>query len=134
MSTKFISAEELGIELEKIVSEYTEDVQEAIEEEIDKTAELMLKDIKTSTAWTDRTKGAKGYRKGFRIKKGGKFGYATRTIYNKNKPGLVHLLELGHAKKGGGRVSERPHLRPAYDKYAPQMEKNIEKIIKRGGK
>ena len=134
MSIKFISAEELGVELEKMVSEYTEDVQEAIEDEIDKTAELMLKDIRGSTAWTDRTKGAKGYRKGFKVKKGDKFGYATRTIYNKNKPGLVHLLELGHAKAKGGRVSARPHLRLAFDKHAPQMEKNIEEIIKKGGK
>jgi len=45
----------------------------------------------------------------------------------------VHLLEFGHAKKNGGRVAARPHLRPAYDRHVPEMEKRIKKIIKNGG-
>lgn len=57
-----------------------------------------------------------------------------RVIYNKDKPWLVHLLELGHGKRNGGRVDARPHMRPAYDKLEPTMLNNIEKIIKEGGK
>lgn len=127
---KFIKPDELGIELSKIISEYTEEVRAAIDEEVDTTAKKVLDEIKaTSPKKTGK------YRKGFKIKKNDAKGSTGRIIYNKDRPGLVHLLELGHAKKGGkGRVSAQPHLRPAYDKYVPRMEKNIENIIMKGGK
>lgn len=120
----------IELELSQIVSDYTAEVTNAIEEEIENTAKLVLDDIKASTAWTDRTG---DYRKGFAIKKDNKQGETVRTIYNRRKPALTHLLEMGHGLKGGGRVSARPHLRPAYDKHVPDMEKRIEKIIKDGG-
>jgi len=129
VGVKFIKPEELGIELSKIVSEYTGDVSEAIEKEIDSTAKLVLKEVK-ATAPRDRPE----YYEGFRIKKEDSLGSVARIVHNKTHPGLVHLLEKGHVLRGGGRVSAIPHLVPAYDKFAPQMEKNIENIIKKGGK
>src|SRR5690625_2607841 len=130
MGVRFISPEELGVEIAKIISEYTEEVGKAIEEEIDDTTkkvkdEIVLKSPKLTGK----------YAKGWKIKKDNGKGKANRIIYNKDKPGLVHLLELGHVKRGGkGRVVGRPHLRPAYDKHVPVMEKRIEDIIRRGGK
>ncbi len=124
-----ISPDNLTVELSKLLQDYTTEVTEAIEEEIDKTAKLVLDEVKRTAP-----KKTGEYRKGFKIKKQDSKGTVTRIIYQAKKPGLAHLLELGHAKRGGGRVSERPHMRPAYDKYVPQMEKNIETIIKNGGK
>lgn len=49
MGTKFINPEELGVEIAKAISEYTEDVSLAIEEEIDLTANKMKDEI-VSTA------------------------------------------------------------------------------------
>lgn len=130
MGKTFINPEELGLEIANAIADYTEDVVVAIEEEIDDTAEKVKDEIQSSAAWKDRTG---EYRKGWAIKKENRKGETVRIIYNKNKPSLVHLLEFGHAKRGGGRVAARPHLQPAYDKYVPQMEKNIESIIKKGG-
>lgn len=124
-----IKLEELGTELSKIVEEYTEEVSKAIEKEVDSTAKKMRSEVKTTAP-----KKTGKYAEGFSVKKDDSLGVTSRIIYNRTKPGLVHLLELGHSMRGGGRVSARPHLRPTYDKLVPQMEKNIENIIKKGGK
>lgn len=46
-------------------------------------------------------------------------------VGNKTKPGLVHLLEKGHAKVGGGRTRAFPHVAPGYDAAAPAFEKKV---------
>lgn len=127
---RHFNAGEMYLEINRLLTEYTEDVTKAIEEEYDSTAKEMLKDIKASSAWKDITK---KYRKGFKIRKINRKGYVSRVIYNANKPQIVHLLEWGHAKRGGGRVAARPHLKPAEDKYLPRLEKRVEEIIKNGG-
>lgn len=126
-----IGAENFGAELVKAVTEYTKDVESAIEEEINDTADNVLKEIKSSKSWNDRTG---RYRKGFKKKRVKSRGEIRNTIYNNEKPQAVHLLEFGHVLKDGKRAQARPHMKPAYDKHVPEMEKRIEEIIKKGGK
>lgn len=122
-----ITVDNLAAEITMAVKEYTDDVSRAIEKELDTTSRKLVRTIKETTAFKDKTG---KYRKGW-IRKKDRDGYI---IHNKNKPWLAHLLEFGHAKRGGkGRVSARPHIRPAYDKLAPEMEKRIEQIVKSGG-
>ena len=44
-------------------------------------------------------------------------------------PGLPHLLEYGHAKRGGGRVPGRAHIKPVEDKITKDFERKVRAII-----
>lgn len=51
-------------------------------------------------------------------------------VHSRNRYQLAHLLEYGHAKRGGGRVSAKPHIAAAEQKGVEKLEKSIEKALK----
>lgn len=50
-------------------------------------------------------------------------------IYNQKVPGLPHLLEHGHAKRGGGRVAGREHIAPVEEKISEEFLKAVQNDI-----
>jgi hypothetical protein len=123
-----VSIDKLAVTITQSIADYTADVAEAIERAVDDTAEALQDEIKANSPVLTGV-----YKKGWTRKKSKTGGSVTQVIYNKNKPQLTHLLEHGHAKKGGGRVDGRPHIGPATDMYLPSLERQIKKIIERGG-
>ena len=49
------------------------------------------------------------------------------TVHSRNRYQLAHLLEFGHAKRGGGRVSAKPHIADAEAAGIRQLEEDIRK-------
>lgn len=51
------------------------------------------------------------------------------TVYSRNRYQLAHLLEHGHAKRNGGRVSAQPHIAAAEETGIEQLEQEIQKAL-----
>src|SRR5690625_6288416 len=98
-----INIDGLSNEIAKTLTTYTKEKKEGIEKEKKKAAQKGAKTLReTSPKKTGR------YAKGWGSTKKGK----TYIIRNRTDYQLTHLLEKGHAKRGGGRVAGRPHIKP----------------------
>lgn len=53
----------------------------------------------------------------------------TVVVHSRNRYQLAHILEFGYAKRGGGRVSARPHIASAEQKGIEHLEDEIRKAL-----
>jgi hypothetical protein len=51
------------------------------------------------------------------------------TVFSPTRYMLSHLLENGHAKRGGGRVEGKPHIKPAEEKGKEQLVEDIKHAL-----
>ena len=104
-------------ELAEYANEVTEDVKESVKD----VAKETVKEVKRRSP----------VRSGAYKKSWGKTqiyegpGGIRITIHNKKHYRLTHLLENGHALKSGGRTKAYPHIKPAEDFAARELEKAI---------
>lgn len=102
---------------------FAEFVAEAVAEHVGATEEQLLEDVRDvarqARAQLKRTSprggSARHYADGWSMRTQRKRGHVEAVVYNKDKPGLAHLLEKGHANRGGGRTAGRKHIEPAYE-------------------
>ncbi len=111
---------DISQEMAHQLAEFTEEVQEALEEASD---EVTMEAVKTLKA-TSPTR-TKKYAKGWRRKKTSN-GYV---IHNKRYY-LTHLLEHGHAKRGGGRVDGKAHIGPAEQQAINDFEQRVREKLR----
>jgi len=116
----------------KEMIKYTMDVEEEIEEMTAKITKAAAKGLKEVSASTFQTAQDKPYNEGWTTKSTGVRHRSRWIIHNKNKPGLAHLLEHGHAKTGGGRVAGKIHIKPIEEKLIQDYEDNVKAIIENG--
>ena len=102
------------------LAEFTEEVQEVLEETANQVTKEAVKLLKANSPMK-----TKKYAKSWRRKKTSN-GYI---VHNKRYY-LTHLLEHGHAKRGGGRVVGKPHIAHVEQQTINDFEQKVrEKLI-----
>ena len=114
------------------------EVMDGLEEYAGLAADVLKKEIqkagKTAKAQIEQTAPKKTgrYAKSWAVKKTRETSNTLEvTVHSKDRYALAHLLENGHAKRGGGRVAAIPHIAPAEETALQSLEQNIERELGR---
>ena len=120
---KKITVDRLSDEIMDALEEYKEMTDEVVQTAVDTVSKETKKIVQAGSPVQTG-----GYQKGWAVKKtSAKAGQVSITVYNRKKPGLTHLLEKGHAKRGGGRVAGQPHIAPAEEYAVVELENKIKR-------
>ena len=110
--------------LSEILEDYSGEVGELTKEAVAAATKEGVKAVKSASKST--FDGTGRYAKGWTSQvETGRLS-AQGVIYNKDVPGLPHLLEHGHAKRGGGRVQGRVHIKPIQDALEEAVNRELE--------
>lgn len=122
-----ITLDTFSTELKKILDEYADEVTENVQEVTKKVARKGAQAVKNESLNTFKDVHLKKGRYGSGWTSTVETGRlsAQGIIYNKKYPGLPHLLEHGHAMRGGGRVPGKAHIAPVEKKIVEMYEKEI---------
>ena len=119
-----------GINLDKavsdILSEFSTDVTKAAQEAVTEVSKEAVKKLKQAAP-----KGRTGkYGRGWTSKVEKTTTTVESTIYGKTGTyQLAHLLENGHAKRGGGRTAPIVHIKPVEEWAISEVEKRIREKV-----
>lgn len=128
MANKKVTMEQLPGAIKEILEQYEGEINRFLPEITEEVGKTGVKALRTSAK---QKFNGKKYAGGWRsVSERNRYG-ATVTIYNGRLPGLPHLLEHGHAKRGGGRVDGRAHIAPVEEKLITDFEKKVEHDITR---
>ena len=123
---KTIKPEQFAKEVMDGLEEYAELAADVMKKEIQETGKVVKKQIEQTAP---RKSGR--YAKSWAVKKTAESSNSLEvTVHSRNRYMLTHLLENGHAKRGGGRVRAIPHIAPAEELGAQELEKRIERALK----
>lgn len=117
----------LAADIQDILREYGEDVDKLTVETVKKIGQKGVQALRSNSSVFGGTgRYAKGWKSKVEV---GRMG-AKATLYNASVPGLPHLLENGHAKRGGGRVPGRVHIKPVEDELIKTFESDLKEAIR----
>ena len=123
---KKVPVAQIGSEIAKQITDYKEEVAAGVKEKIREVTKNMVQQLQQTSP---RDTGE--YARGWAQKTEYQSGEALRNrVYNKTKPQLTQLLENGHAKRTGGRVEGRPHIRPAEEQAEKDLGQKVREVVR----
>ena len=123
-----IAIDDLADAIMEELNAYSEEVMEELKADVKQTAKECVQDIKNAAP---RLSG--DYKKSWKCKTVYESDNDIRVVVHSAKEyRLTHLLEHGHAKRGGGRVEGISHIAPAEKKAEQKLMKKVKVTISGG--
>jgi hypothetical protein len=123
-----INIDNFANEVMQELNAYRDVTVEAMKKAVTETAKLTVAELRDSSP-EDTGEYSKhwSYKRDADIK--GRYKYSMVVYSKKPEYRITHLLENGHAKRNGGRVEGKPHIKPA-EKHAKEiLSERIERYI-----
>ncbi|MBO5570840.1 MAG: HK97 gp10 family phage protein [Clostridia bacterium] len=126
--SKKVPVDQMADEIADMLQEYAELSADEMKTAVKKAGETTRKDIRVNApAKTGK------YAKSWRSKTTKESASSLQvTVYSPSRYRIAHLLEHGHAKRGGGRVKAYPHIAPAEEAAEEQLVNDITKALEKG--
>lgn len=123
MAEKRVTIDKMSDAIMAGLKEYADLATDTVKEAVKDSAKTVKKEIQENAP-----KRTGRYRKSWTSKKTAENSNSmTVTVYSKDRYQIAHLLEHGHAKRGGGRVAGREHIAPAEEKGKQELLRKIER-------
>lgn len=123
MAEKRVTVDKMSDAIMAGLKEYADLATDTVKEAVKDSAKTVKKEIQEKAP-----KRPGRYRKSWTSKKTAENSNSmTVTVYSKDRYQIAHLLEHGHAKRGGGRVAGREHIAPAEEKGKQELLRKIER-------
>lgn len=120
MSSNKVNVTGLSEAIEKELTLYADEAADVVKLSVRDVARATRKEIAANAP-----RGRTGkYAKSWRTKKVYESSTSASYVVYANEDGyrLAHLLEFGHAKRNGGRTRAFPHIKPAEERAAREIE------------
>lgn len=125
-----VSIDEFADKLTGILDKYGEEVTENMQDILRETAAAGKAQLKKSSPRSRVSLSRKHYADNWAVREEISRLSASETLYNKSPTYRVaHLLEHGHAKRGGGRVAAIPHIKPVEQQLISTVENRLRRAI-----
>lgn len=130
--------DDLSDELNRTLSLYSSEIQKSVNEAVRSEAKELQKNLKRDSpkraGGNERNKKGKrkkpgSYAKGWRVRDEVAHDGVSNLVYNATDWQLTHLLEYGHANRGGGRTPAKPHIAQNRDIAAQALEEKVRELI-----
>lgn len=121
MANRRVTVDQMADAVMEGLLEYAELATDVMKDCVKKTGNTVKKETQANAPVR-----SKRYQKSWAVKKQKESSNALEVVvHSRNRYQLTHLLEKGHAKRGGGRVRAIPHIAPAEEKGIRELEEGI---------
>ena len=124
--SRTVSVDQMAAAIEEELEKYKDFASDELKKAVKKTRKTAKSDINESAPVRTGK-----YAKSWKTKVTAEDSQRIQvTVYSPSRYMIAHLLENGHAKRGGGRVRAIPHIGPAEEHAEEVLLKDIERALR----